>query len=265
MARKIEMSRHSGSCPGTRGIRVIGGAAASSFPAHVARDTPRSGFSEDDLRAPCDPVDCRAAPSVRAAIELRIVDNDMFVIEHELHVQVGIPVDSGTIGCLLGAAIGRPAPGDDTRDRIGGAEYGGLEVAIVEIDDAEPAGEFERTPARAAKEQGALGNDAGIGAGRGIVETLAADRIARLHITTVEVERGAWLTPRPAAGDARGRRNERCRTRQRIDDVVIILALNEEVLEGRRGLAAEDLAPMGRDVAGVEEISRIDTKFGPVV
>lgn len=120
----------------------------------------------------------------------------MFIIEHEFHVQVGIPVETQAIGRLLAAAIPRLHAG--ARNRIGGSEYAGRQVGILEVNGAEPAGDFKRTPAGAAKLQRAFGNDAGIGARRWIVETLAAERIASLHVTAVEIQRRPRRAARPA-------------------------------------------------------------------
>lgn len=106
-----------------------------------------------------------------------------------------------------------------------------------------------------------VGNDAGVGTCRRIVETLASEGVARLRITAVEVEFGPRSSASPAA-DARGRRGVRCRANQRVDDVMVILALDEEILPGCRRLTTEDFAAMRGDIAGVKEIGWIDAQSG---
>jgi len=53
-----------------------------------------------------DPVD-RGAAIVRTAEYLRIVDDDMLIIEHEFHVQIRIPVEPDAVRRLLATAIPR--------------------------------------------------------------------------------------------------------------------------------------------------------------
>lgn len=67
---------------------------------------------EDHLGTSGDPIDGGAA-IVRAAINLRIVDDGLLIVEHEFHIQIGIAVETDAIGGLFAATVSCGAAGED--------------------------------------------------------------------------------------------------------------------------------------------------------
>jgi hypothetical protein len=181
--------------------------------------------SKDDLGSSGDPIDCSAAPRVRAAVIFRIVDDDMLVIEHEFHIEIWVPIEARAIRGLLAAAITRFD--GRARDSIGAPQHVARQIRVIEINRAESPRDFERPPTASAQREGLRGDHTGVCAPRGIVEAFAAERIARFYITAVEIEFGARLSSGPTTDARRGRCIRSC-IDQSVDDVVVIFPLDEE-------------------------------------